>query len=311
MALEKASLNDLITIDKNQLDRITQRRQLHGVLGRKATDILPYNHPCYTAAEDGTKEFYELITSYLPVRYPTIYQKVQGMFWWPEYLHTDLNCPASALNDFSAAHGNHDIPINCPKDVREGLTNISFTLDEDFLVLVPAEDGDGYILGSYIACFPQGFDTSTLLGKRVRDIHAPVPKYDEKLKTSMERFFDRMETGKFVRRANWSLATTSKLYTGDVQTHYHEGEERLQEEFKPEECFQRTEAQILFRLPRTRALVFVIKTYLYILKEIKDEGLGDEFADAIEGLTKGNVPEIFTYKRGPVWAEQVKAYLRS
>ena len=311
MALEKATLDDLITIDRNHPDRILERRRLHGVLERKATDILHHDHPCYSAAEQGTQELYDSITSYLPVRYPTIYRKVQGMFWWPEYLHTSLTCPASAFNDFSKAHNENNIPMKCPEDVRQGLLNISSTLDEDFLVLVPAEDGDGYILASYITCFPQGFETSTLLGKRVREIHGPVPKYKEKLQSSMERFFDRMEVGKFVRRANWSCATTNKLYTGDVQTHFHAGEEREEEDIRPEQCLLRTEAQILFRLPKTRALVFVIKTYTYPLEDIKAEGLGPDLADAIEGLEKGNVPEIFTYKRGPVWAEKVKAYLRN
>ena len=314
MALEKATLNDLISIDKIHLDRITERRRLHSVLGRKAMDILHYDHPCYSAAEKGTQEFYELITSYLPVRYPTIYLKVKGMFWSPEYLHTNLTCPASAFNDFSKAHAENDIPMNCPEDVRQGLLHISSTLDEDFLVLIPAEDGDGYILGAYITCFPQGFETSTILGKRVREIHGPVPKYKEKLQSSMERFFDRMEVGKFVRRANWSCATTNKLYTGDTRTHFHAGDEREEEEeedIRPGQCLQRTEAQILFRLPKTRALVFVIKTYTYPLEDIKAEGLGPDLADAIEGLEKGNVKEIFEYKRGPVWAEKVKAYLRS
>ena len=130
----------------------------------------------------------------------------------------------------------------------------------------------------------------------------------------MERYFDRLETGKFVRRVNWSMATSDRLYTGDVQTHFHEGEEKEEDErdeFRVDECFQRSEAQILFRLPSTGALVFVIKTYLYTLKEIKGEGLGPEFANAIEGLEKGNVPEIFRYKRGPLWAEKVKAFLRN
>lgn len=310
MALEKASLNDLISIDKNRMDRITERKRLHGVLGRKAMDILHYHHPCYSAAEQGTKEFYELITSYLPVRYPSIYTKVRSFSWKAEYLHTSLTCSASVFN-MSPRHAENDIPTKCPEDVREGLLNISSTLDEDFLVLVPAEDGDGYILGAYITCFPQGFETSTILGKRVREIHGPVPKYKEKLQSSMERFFDRMEVGKFVRRANWSCATTDKLYTGDIQTHFHAGEEREEEDIRPEQCLQRTEAQILFRLPKTRALVFVIKTYTYPLDNIKAEGLGPDLADAIEGLEKGNVKEIFEYKRGPVWAEKVKAYLRS
>ena len=304
MALEKASLNDLISIDNNREDRIRERKRLHGILGRKAMDILHYDHPCYSAAEKATTEFYELITSYLPVRYPSIYTKVRSFFWNAEYLHTSLTCSASLFNDMSPRHAENDIPTKCPEDVRKGLLNISSTLDEDFLILVPAEDDIGYILGAYITCFPQGFETSTILGKRVRDIHGPVPKYKERLQSSMERFFDRIEVGKFVRRTNWSCATTDKLYTGDIQTHFHAGDnseksEEEMEDIRPEQCLQRTEAQILFRLPKTRALVFVIKTYTYPLEDVKAEGLGPDLADAIEGLEKGNVKEIFEYKRGP------------
>lgn len=234
-----------------------------------------------------------------------------GAYWMPWQLHSNISCSSSSFSDFSRHHLRDDISLECPTGAHTALENISNTLDEDFLVLIPAEDGDGYILAAYIACFPQGFDTSTLLGKRVRDIHKPVPRYEEKLEGSMEKFFERLETGKFVRRVNWSIVTRPDLYTGDIQTHFHAEEVQHDEEIDPEQCFQRSEAQILFRLPGSRALVFVIKTYLYTLKVIKEEGLGGEFADAIEGLGKGNVPEIYTYKRGPVWAEKVKEYLRS
>lgn len=57
--------------------------------------------------------------------------------------------------------------------------------------------------------------------------------------------------------------------------------------------------------------MFSFKTYLYPLKQVKEEGLGEELATAIEGLEKGSVPEMYFYKRGVVWGEEVKAYLRS
>lgn len=47
------------------------------------------------------------------------------------------------------------------------------------------------------------------------------------------------------------------------------------------------------------------------LRDIKLEGLGDELADAIEGLQTGNVPEMNVYKRGAVWGEAAKEFLRS
>jgi hypothetical protein len=68
---------------------------------------------------------------------------------------------------------------------------------------------------------------------------------------------------------------------------------------------------MLHRLPQTKAIVFSFKTYLYSLKEIKDEGMGEELAQAIDGLKEGSVPAIHCYKCGVVWGEAVKAYLRS
>lgn len=43
---------------------------------------------------------------------------------------------------------------------------------------------------------------------------------------------------------------------------------------------------------------------------IKDEVLGEELAVAIDGLKEGSVPEMHYYKRGVVWGEAVKAFLR-
>jgi hypothetical protein len=57
--------------------------------------------------------------------------------------------------------------------------------------------------------------------------------------------------------------------------------------------------------------VFGFHTYTYPISEIKEEGLGEELATAIDGLKDGSVPEIHIYKRGFVWGDAVKAYLRS
>jgi hypothetical protein len=88
--------------------------------------------------------------------------------------------------------------------------------------------------------------------------------------------------------------------------------------------------QSLFRLPESGAIVFTIKTYMYPVQEVKDDGYGEELATAIEGLETGNVPAMFFYKRyaidissllpmfpfltsnrGPIWGEHVKTFLRS
>jgi hypothetical protein len=76
------------------------------------------------------------------------------------------------------------------------------------------------------------------------------------------------------------------------------------------QTYLRCERQILWRLPQTKALVFNFKTYLYPIQDIKDEGLGESLACAIDGLKEGSTPAMHFYKRGVVWGEAVKAFLR-
>jgi hypothetical protein len=73
----------------------------------------------------------------------------------------------------------------------------------------------------------------------------------------------------------------------------------------------RSERQTLHRLPKSEAIVFTFKTYLYSIKDIKEEGNGEALAEAINGLKEGSAPGMHFYKRGAVWGEAVKKYLRS
>ena len=73
----------------------------------------------------------------------------------------------------------------------------------------------------------------------------------------------------------------------------------------------RVELQTLTRLPRTGAVLFSFKTYMYPLAQIKAEGLGPQLADAVEGLTAGNAPGMWVYKGGVRWGKAVCEYLRA
>ena len=167
-------------MDRTYLDRLTVRTNVI----REHTPTVVQALPSSYAA---VQELYTyLIAKYLPTRFPTIYS-----------LH-----PTSLLNKATG----HHIPL-APSSPIEALRILGTNIDTDFLLLVTSPDGDGYILGGFIACFPSGFDTQALLGKKIRDIHKPVPKYKEKLETSMYRSFDRLEVGKIIKRVNVSSFT--------------------------------------------------------------------------------------------------------
>ncbi|KAH7027384.1 uncharacterized protein B0I36DRAFT_138045 [Microdochium trichocladiopsis] len=161
-----------------------------------------------------------------------------------------------------------------------------------------------------ITCNPSGFDPAEKMGKVLREIHAPVPSYS-KIERSMERFFSRLEVGKSSCRVNWSITTNPVLFNL-ASNHIKEGQQVDEdEEIDVTKAFLRCELQTTTRLPRTRAVLFSFKTFMYPLPELRDEGIGPELADAIEGLRAGNAPGMWVYKGAVRWAEPVCEYLRS
>jgi hypothetical protein len=301
-------------MDDTYLDRVQLRRE--------TMDEHPEStRQCNIAAGPATLELYDwLVTTYLPHRFPMVYKTI--------------NTPEGRQLHNSATGSNIPIRATSPMDA---LYILGENIDTDFLILLPsskAADGSPvYHLEAFVTCFPAGFSTREKCGNPLATIHAPVPGYASKLERSMDRFFAKLEVGKVVKRTNWSISTNDKLFS-EVGNHMYGDKdqskpvkndrmlhtdtpnidveiERQKEEVVVEDCRLRCERQTLHRLPETKALVFAFKTYMYKLDEIKEEGLGQVLADAIDGLGLGSVPEIAFYKRGVVWGDKVKEYLVS
>lgn len=56
-------------------------------------------------------------------------------------------------------------------------------------------------------------------------------------------------------------------------------------------------------------LILTIRTYMYLLKDIRGEGSGPDLAAAIDELQTGSSPGMYFYKRAPNWTRAVKEYL--
>jgi hypothetical protein len=201
-------------MDKNYKDRIDYRRK-----------IIKEHHEVVVAVNDqkairpAVVELYKfLMGTYLPTRYPDMFKLhetnfEQGKTFMLENLVTG------------------ELPLVVPNQATTTimlLETLGKHLDEDFLLLLPedTEKDPKYVLEAYITVCPSGFNPREKLGLRLRDIHGPVPGYEEKLEGSMDRFFAKVEVGKYVRRVNWSVTTNTELYAaGAGTTHAHEGDE--------------------------------------------------------------------------------------
>lgn len=307
-------LSDLVAMDSTYQDRMRLRRSV-------LDDHPKETKQCNKVAEPAVLEFYDwMVSGYLPARFPTVYKPTVTASG-PELRNTVAQMT---------------IPVR-PGSPMAALDILGEHVDTDFLFLLPsstASDGSPiYHLEAFVTCFPSGFSTREKCGNPLATIHKPVPGYEAKLERSMDRFFAKLEVGRVVKRANWSVTTNDKLYseggnhlyaeddqeapvqnekTLDVGSpHLDEDIERQKREVVIEDCRLRCERQTLHRLPKTKALVFSFKTYQYKLSEVKAAGSGPELAEAIDGLGQGSVPDMAFYKRGVVWGEKVKEYLQS
>ncbi|KAG5917086.1 hypothetical protein E4U42_007390 [Claviceps africana] len=267
MALQRDTPSDLITIDRDYLDRITLRRRL---IRQKGSAV----HGCLPRGHESVCELYTyLMQYYLPRRYPTMF-KPSADGAWCENLVTGKS-----------------FPLEPPPLATAALGALGETVEEDFFLL--HNTPEGHLCVAFMCCFSAGFDPSSKVGSLLKDIHSPVPSYD-KVGASMERFFGKLR---------WTIQTNDELHSLDSLIRNDTREVVPDESIDP--------SKTLTRLPRTHAVVFSFKTYMYSIRQIKEEGSGPDLADAIEGLKLGNAPGMWRYKSAVRWGKPVCEYLRS
>jgi Protein of unknown function (DUF3445) len=203
-------------MDKTYPSRLTYRR---GILEKNPTIAIGVNND--KRIRPAVCELYTFLTgTYLPLRYPSMFKVHHTEFedgktsvlynhTTNEMIPTSASGPSTATSTLLRTLGRH--------------------LDEDFLLLLPEtttgtakkqQDKTKYVLEAYVSCAPSGFNPAEKLGKKLAEIHGPVPGYAQKLEASMDRFFARLEEGKYVKRANWSISMDGELFLPGAGTNH-------------------------------------------------------------------------------------------
>lgn len=157
IALENTSPSDLILMDNTYLDRIELRKRLMD------TDLDEVVQPGSTGAHPAIDELYSwLVGTYLPSRYPAMFKLLS---------HSGESEKRKGNQIMRSLVTGEDYPTQPPSDPITALKMLCALVDEDFAVLLPAHDADGYTLGAYVCCWPNGFRFRKMVGWRVRDIH--------------------------------------------------------------------------------------------------------------------------------------------
>lgn len=180
---------------------------------------------------------------------------------------------------------------------------------EDLCLMQPAPgaapDQGPYLLTAASLCFPTRWRLADKIGRPLREIHAPVPGFDERLGRAVDRFFAKLEPGHVVQRVNWGLNDSAALF--QPAGHFRsEPDPSITPETAGARLRVRMERQTLRRLERTGAVLFTIRIHQPRLDRVAAD---PEAAAKLAGSLRALPHELRQYKSVGVYWEAVLAYL--
>ncbi|CAN5663114.1 DUF3445 domain-containing protein [soil metagenome] len=154
---------------------------------------------------------------------------------------------------------------------------------EDWCLHLPDDDGSWRLVAASV-CFPTRWNLDEKIGRTIRQIHAPVPFYEEQLADPMDGYFARMRPGQGVWRLNWNLMDDPTLHQ-PLRSRAGRPGVPLDPADVGEQIWLRVERQTLVKLPETGAIVFSIRIHEDPLDRLRgdDEALA-RLQRSLEGL---------------------------
>lgn len=288
MHTKRLELEDWVKIDKSYIGQMNERKRLWKL----------YPEEIHVSQTDESAaackwELFETLVDYLPQRFPYLFEKRENCIYnkvLDEEVSTDRNDP------------------ECPL-IRAGRLT-----QEDWVIIEWNDTEQGYVLTSGIVYFPMRWSLQKKFQRGVAMIHEPVKPFMEHLVKYVYDVFKKMQPDAPLWRANWAVfndlegpldlfsPTGSLDRNGVNKTTVFEGEATGRE------LTFRAEYQTLRKLPKTRCIVFGIRTYQRYLEEFKKFPVSDSkgLITAIENLSD----DFVEYKGAKFWQESALQYLQ-
>jgi hypothetical protein len=133
--------------------------------------------------------------------------------------------------------------------------------EPDFLLLAPnANCGELHLCGGSV-CFPSSWSLEEKMGKKLEEIHDPVPGLNDAIAPRINSFLRAMKPGISWNRMNWGLSRSPEL-----NQHPARVLPRLESSTPRGEIFLRVEWQSLVALPS--GVLFGIRIFVYPIARI-------------------------------------------
>jgi len=144
------------------------------------------------------------------------------------------------------------------------LHSASLLVQEDLCVM--SSLSGQWKLTAASVCFPSRWDLTEKIGASLREIHAPVPHYEERIGQATDTMFDKFEVERPVWRINWTILDNPDLF--QPKSIHREIDRDLSLEEFAQKIYFRIERQTLRVMPKSGDVLFTIRTYVDSLSSI-------------------------------------------
>ncbi len=128
------------------------------------------------------------------------------------------------------------------------LLTLGHLVQEDLCIL--EKRGNEHVLTGAVLCFPASWRLADKVERPLIAIHKPVPEYDSNIAARVQRLFDGVQVGRPLWRFN-------RLRYANPDLH-----QPVRQDPDATRPYHRCERQCILRLPRTRAVIFTIHTFV-------------------------------------------------
>lgn len=144
--------------------------------------------------------------------------------------------------------------VSVAVDWNDPLGSLGHLVQEDLCIL--QKTGDEHVLTGAVLCFPASWTLSEKFRRPLIGIHDTVNEYDEGIAKRVQRLFDGVQPGRPLWRFNALWYAQADLYQPQS---IHQPRKPIDD---AKAGYFRSERQCIFRLPKSRAVVFSIHTYV-------------------------------------------------
>ncbi|KAH8162023.1 hypothetical protein CIB48_g6227 [Xylaria polymorpha] len=230
-----------IELEHTYKERIAQRKELYAKHGPAVLQWLP-------GSELACKELMEMAIQFICARYPQYFVLSENKLWLE----------------------NKILGIRANIREKHPLLVLLDHIPEDFAITLRDPATGYYVFRAGMICSSLGWNLAGKIGRKLHEIHQPVPDYREKMQFSMDRFFSKMPTNKPIQRGSWDLAVDQPLYRppgGPHKARPNFPDKNL----TPSQLHLRVDWQTLRRMPLSGGIVFNFKALFTPIAEFRDE----------------------------------------